>query len=116
MYIYKYIYNLLLFCIIFARKSIRSYSLVFFRNSPSINKSDQLNELLQYDKKAKNCSYNNDSVYTLLLMSISVTYFQLADYVHAIQYTRKALNIIHANADNQAIDRNNLGKYYYFLS
>ncbi len=90
--------------------------LAFFRNSPSYNKTNQLNELLGYDIKSKNCSYRNDSVYTFLLASIGVTYFLLGDYIDAIQYTKKALNTIYAYADNPAINKFYLGKYYYYLS
>src|ERR1022692_4151225 len=90
--------------------------LAFFRNSPSYNKTNQLNELLEYDIKTKNCSYRNDSVYTFLLASIGVTYFLLGDYIDAIQYTKKALNTIYAYADNPAINKKNSGKYYYYLS
>ncbi len=88
----------------------------FFKNSPSFNKKDRLNELLQYDIKTKDCSYINDSVYTFLLSGIGVTYYLLGDYIHAIQYTKKALNIIYANADNPAIDKRNLNKYYFYLT
>ncbi len=90
--------------------------IINLRNSSTINKSEQLEGLLQYDKRVKKCLGTNDSVYTFLLLSIGVSYYKLADYVHAIRYTKQAINIIHANAFNPAIIKGNLIKYYYYLS
>jgi len=64
----------------------------------------------------KNCPQHIDSVYTFLLLSIGITYYRLADYIHAIQYTRQAVDIIHANAYNPSINKTYLTKYYYYLS
>jgi CHAT domain-containing protein/tetratricopeptide (TPR) repeat protein len=64
----------------------------------------------------RECPPNMDSVYTFLLLSIGVTYYRLADFVNAIQFTRQALKIIQANADHPAINRTFLNRYYYYLS
>ena len=90
--------------------------IVSIRKSSSADKTGGLKSLLQYDREIKNCPYAVDSVYTFLLLSIGVTYYKLADYNNAIRYTRRALNIIHANADNPAINKTYLTRYYYYLS
>ena len=36
--------------------------------------------------------------------------------MHAVRYTREALDLIQANADNPAINTKILAKYYYYLS
>ncbi|HEY4877340.1 MAG TPA: CHAT domain-containing protein [Puia sp.] len=116
---------LILFCIVITSESLVAQcptkdslvkKLLFFRNSPDFDKKIQLNELLQYDLKIKNCSFPNDSVYTFLISSIGVTYFLLNDYVHAIQYMKQVINTIHSNSSHPDIDKKNLNKYFYFLS
>ena len=86
------------------------------RQSDSEDKTGQLKTLLQYDEEIKNCPRPVDSVTTFLLLSIGVTYYRIADYNNAIQYTRRALNIIHAHAENPAINKTGLARYYYYLS
>jgi tetratricopeptide (TPR) repeat protein len=89
--------------------------MIFYQKS-SIPYADQLKEYLRIDSLWKTCSQRPDSLGISLLLNIGVSYFRLADYVHAVRYTREALDLIQANADNPAINSKILGKYYYFLS
>ncbi len=82
----------------------------------SIPYADQLKEYLRNDSLWKICSPGPDSISVSLLLNIGITYFFLADYVHAVRYTREALDLIQANADNPAINNKILGRYYYYLS
>jgi CHAT domain-containing protein/tetratricopeptide (TPR) repeat protein len=86
------------------------------RTSPSLSKSEQLNQLLRLDQQIKNCPPQIDSAHTFLQLSIGVICFKEADYVHAIQYTTQALKIIEKNRDNPAINKTDLIRYYYYLS
>jgi tetratricopeptide (TPR) repeat protein len=69
----------------------------FIRYAPRDNKIDKLKEFFKCKEDVKNCPANTDSVYTLLLNSIGVEYFKRGDYVKAIEYTKKALDIVKTN-------------------
>ncbi|MBS1933016.1 MAG: CHAT domain-containing protein, partial [Bacteroidetes bacterium] len=43
-------------------------------------------------------------------------YYLSGDFIHAIQYAKKGLNVIYTNAGNPAISKHNLSRYYYYLS
>jgi CHAT domain-containing protein/tetratricopeptide (TPR) repeat protein len=119
-------YSIILFCLVFiTSKSLSGQCpnrdsvlkrIELLHNSTSINYNDQLKELLGYESRMKNCPQYIDSVYTFLLLNIGVTYYKLSDFVHAIQYTRQALNIIQENTRDGSMNKTILNKYYYYLS
>ena len=88
----------------------------FIRYAPRDNKIDKLKEFFKCEEDVKNCPENRDSVYTLLLNSIGVEYFKRGDYRKAIEYTKKALDIVKANISEPATDKVQLPKFYYYLS
>jgi len=88
----------------------------FIRYAPRDNKIDKLKEFFKCEEDVKNCPENRDSVYTLLLNSIGVEYFRRGDYVKAIEYTKKALDIVKTNISEAATDKVQLPKFYYYLS
>jgi CHAT domain-containing protein len=71
--------------------------IVYLKDSSAIDISDKLKELLQYEKAIQNCPYKFDSTHAYLLQRIGVMYFNQSDYLHAVQYTRKAIRIIETN-------------------
>ena len=79
-------------------------------------KIDKLKEFFKCEEDVKNCPENRDSVYTLLLNGIGVEYFKRGDYRKAIEYTKKALDIVKANISEPATDKVQLPKFYYYLS
>ena len=86
------------------------------RYSASGNYDERLKKLLQDEKQVKACPYNIDSVYTFLLLSIGVLYYKTGEFHQAVQFTKEALQIIHANADNPGINKTYLPEYYFYLS
>jgi hypothetical protein len=86
------------------------------RNSSVLNKTEQLTRLTKLDQQVKDCPMRMDSTYTYLQLSIGVVFYRLADYTHAIQVTKKALNIIQKNRESPWINKTDLFKYYYYLS
>ena len=90
--------------------------MIFFQSAASLSVKDQLNYLLEYEKKLNECSSKSDSVYTYLLMRIGVMNFRLAEYLSDIQYIRKAVNTIYLNRNNPSISKRQLPQFYYYLS
>ena len=86
------------------------------RKSFVLNNTEKLTQLIRLDLEIKNCPPGIDSVYTFLQQSIGIAYYRLADYTHAIQFTKHALNIIQKNRDNPALNKTELIKDYYYLS
>ncbi len=97
------------------RDSVK-YRIEYLHNSTTISYSDQLKELLVLESRMKNCPAYIDSFYTSLLLNIGVTYYRISDFVHAITYTKQALDVIETNTRNPAINKSILNKYYYYLS
>ena len=83
-------------------------------SKPSVN--DELSVLLGYDTRMKSCAAENDSVYTYLQMRIGVMYFLRTDYMQAIQYFNKSVNIIKENENSRLINKKYLVKFFYYLS
>jgi|SRR5450432_1595211 CHAT domain-containing protein len=73
----------------------------------------RLNELLQFERIMKDCSYKKDSTYILLIQTISDTYYKLGDFLHAIQYIRHAIDISNGG---YGLNINFLSRYYYNLN
>ncbi len=87
--------------------------LVFLRDSSTLSLTDRLHEMLSYEAKIKGCSYKFDSTHALLMQRIGATYFRLADYLKAINYTKQAINIINSNAGKPSVNmRHNIKNYY----
>ena len=82
----------------------------------TVNYSEELQQLLEFEKKFGNCPSRVDSAYTYLLLRIGVMYYKLADYNQAVGYTLRALEMIQQNAGNPAINTSSLVKYYFYLS
>lgn len=87
----------------------------FIRYAPR-DKMDKIKEFFKCKEDVKDCSENRDSVYTLLLNSIGVEYFKRGDYRNAIEYTKRALDIVKTNISEPATDKVQLPKFYYYLS
>jgi CHAT domain-containing protein len=68
--------------------------MAFLRDSASTPVNTRLKELLQYDSGLTKCPAQNDTTYTLLLKRIGLLYYTQADYLKAIQYTRRSIGII----------------------
>ena len=61
------------------------------QHSTAISNRDQLNELLKWDTRMKNCIFGNDSISGILFQRIGVLYYRLGDFGKAIQYTNTSI-------------------------
>ncbi|CAN5525085.1 hypothetical protein BH10BAC3_BH10BAC3_21620 [soil metagenome] len=75
-----------------------------------------LSGLLSTQDSMVNCAYRNDSIYIYLLRKIADIYFEQADYIKAVQYRRKAIEITTANAGKTSVKINSLPGIYYWLA
>ena len=80
---------------------------------PTLSPSVKLKELLSDEARIKDCPYKFDSTHALLMQRIGATYFALADYLKATDYTKQAINIINSNAGKPSVNiRHNIKNYY----
>src|SRR5678815_2813549 len=87
--------------------------LVFLRDSSTSSQADKLKELLSFEGKMKDCPYRFDSTHALLMQRIGATYFYMADYLKATDYTKQAINIINSNASKPSVNlKDNIRNYY----
>ena len=75
-----------------------------------------LSGLLSTQDSMINCADRNDSTYIYLLRKIADLYFEQADYIKAVQYRRKAIEITTANTGKSSVKLNDLPGIYYWLS
>ena len=90
--------------------------LIFFKSSTDIPPAEQLEELLNYELRIKACSYNNDTVYALLLQRIGVMYSLQSDYLKALQYIKQSIKINTPGPANVSVSIRDLIRSYYNLS
>jgi CHAT domain-containing protein len=87
--------------------------LVFLRDASTLSPAEKLNTLLSYESQMKDCPYKFDSTHALLLQRIGATYFAMADYLKATDYTKQAINIINSNAGKPSVNiKHNIKNYY----
>jgi len=92
--------------------------LVLFRDSQvkSLSDSNQLNELLKYEKEIAGCSYRFDSTHALLLQRIGVLYARIQDHLKGIEYIKSSNSIIYSGLKRSGINETHLIRNYYILS
>jgi len=84
--------------------------------SSSTPPTSQLQILLKDKANIERCPEQNDSSHALLLQSIGSLYFLRGDYLQAIQYGRRAIQIISTNRNKSTINESHLVMHYYSLS
>ena len=92
------------------------HRIIYLRESSSMPENEQLKELLSYLEKIGQCSYQNDSVHTLLLQRIGWLYSTQNDFLNAISFTNKSITIIRDNINSPAINPEQLIKSYWNLN
>ena len=91
--------------------------LVLYRDSdmsPLAN-SDQLTELLNYEKQITACSYKFDSTHALLLQRIGVVYARMQNDLKAIAYIKSSNSIIYSGLKRKDVNETHLIRNYYIL-
>lgn len=86
------------------------------RDSPGISLDSQLKILLSVESKLDKCPNHFDSSYVFLLRRIGMTYFKLYDYLSAVKYYRRSVDIIKISMNNPAINPKHLTMGYYGLA
>jgi CHAT domain-containing protein len=90
--------------------------LAFLSAAKTISFTDKLNELSKIEAKIKNCPGISDSTRAFLLMSIGRNNYKNEDYLKAIQYELRAINILNAETNKPSVNPKYKIDYYYFLS
>ncbi|HSZ87070.1 MAG TPA: CHAT domain-containing protein [Puia sp.] len=90
--------------------------LTFLSAAKTISFADKLNELSKIEAKIKNCPGISDSTRAFLLMSVGRNNYKNEDYLKAIQYELRALDILNTGANKSSVNPKYKIDYYYFLS
>lgn len=90
--------------------------LVFIRDSSNSSATDQLKELVSYEKLMESCPDKIDSTHAFLLKSIGSAYFYLGEYLKTLEYFQKAISMISTNANLSSINVRQNIEYYYSLA
>jgi CHAT domain-containing protein len=96
-------------------KTLRN-RIIFLADSKTITAANQLKELLNFEASQKNCPNKNDSSYTFLLSRIGSTYSAMGEYLKAVEYCRRSIQMISANASSPSIKVKDIIDRYYWLS
>ncbi|MFI5187424.1 MAG: CHAT domain-containing protein [Chitinophagales bacterium] len=96
-------------------RSVLWERIIYLKDSSQADVGVKLKELLQYDKAIQDCPYKYDSTHAYLLQRIGVMYFKQADYLHAVEYTREAIDIIKTNQRKANINPQRLIDCYFNL-
>lgn len=90
--------------------------IIFLKESSNISTDERLQSFLKEEEKLKSCPDRNDSAYAFLLQRIGTTYYQLYDYLKAVKYCNRAIDMIRSNIGNAAINPKHLIINYYILA
>ena len=97
------------------RDSLWNRMMLLQEGDPSTH-GNQLKELLSFEKRIVHNFCPVDSVYTTLLIRISALYYLQADFVSAINYSNKAIQLLRVNAHSPAIKKQDIAKAFYYLT
>src|SRR5688572_16579255 len=92
--------------------------LVLYRDSnmSPLTNSDQLSELLKYEKQITACSYKFDSTHAFLLQRIGVVYARMQNDLKAIAYIKSSNSIIYSGLKRKDVNETHLIRNYYILN
>lgn len=90
--------------------------LIYMRDSSDEPGSAQLKELLSLENTIAKCPLKDDSTNAFLLRRIGAVYYGLTDYLNAISYYQKSIDIITRNVGNPSITLKPLPSAYYGIS
>jgi len=89
--------------------------IIYLKDSSKSTTDQQLSELLQYEKRIQTCPYRFDSTHAYLLQRIGVMYLKRSDFLHAIQYTNHAIEIINSHKSRADINPKRLINCFFNL-
>jgi len=91
--------------------------LVFLKDQgAAVSTIDQLLELQRYEAVLSKCAYNADSAGAFLLFRIGAMNYKLGDYLKAIAFTERSIEIITSAKSGIAVNARHLISTYYYLS
>ncbi len=88
----------------------------FQRESSKLSFEEQIKELSRYEAGMAGCVYKHDSVHAMLFSEIGSLYSSLKNFPKAIQYYRKAIDLISLNASKPSVNLKHLITDYSNLS
>lgn len=91
-------------------------SIHFLSNASDISPASKLKELLEWEKRIKQCDTNTDTTHALLFHKIGILYFKLYNYFRAIQYIQQSIAISSTIGKTDLQQEKLLIKKYYDLS
>lgn len=90
--------------------------IAFLKDSSKASPAEKLKELKAYERQMEHCPYRYDSTHEQLLRKIGATYFDQADYLNAVQYFKKSIDLIRSQEGRSNVNPRQLVASYYWVS
>ena len=85
-------------------------------SSATHSKTEKIKALSRYEDGIAHCSYNHDSTHAFLLRQIGNIYSTEGDFLKAIEYYQKSVDLIVRNASKSSVNQKDLVISYYWLA
>ena len=85
-------------------------------SSATHSKTEKIKALSRYEDEIAHCSYNHDSTHAFLLRQIGNIYSTEGDFLKAIEYYQKSVDLIVRNASKSSVNQKDLVISYYWLA
>ena len=86
------------------------------KGSSTISKAERLKALSRYENGISHCSHEHDSIHALLLREIGNFHAVNNDFLKAIEYYQKSVDLIKRNADKLSINQKDLVSSYFSMA
>jgi CHAT domain-containing protein len=113
------IFSLIIVCFVCAQDSqsnILLKRIIYIKDSSGLPLKDQLVQLLTISDSLKSSANVNDSLYAYLLGRIARKYFELGNYLSAVNYCQESIDIVIRNSKKPGVDVKQLVLSYYSLA
>ncbi len=87
--------------------------IIFLKDASIVPESEQLSDLLSYQKKLDECGYQKDSAYAFLLQRIGYLYSSQEDNYNAVKYTQESINLVNLRKKKSPGDQSLSIKSYF---
>lgn len=90
--------------------------IIYIKDSSGLSPKDQLVKLLVIGDSLKASANVNDSIYAYLLGRIARKYFELGNYLDAVNYCQRSIDLVTRNSTKPGVDVKELVLSYYLLA
>jgi CHAT domain-containing protein/tetratricopeptide (TPR) repeat protein len=113
------VFSLIIASFVYAQDSANNILLkriIYIKDFPGFSTKDRLVKLLNISDSLKSAANVNDSLHAYLLGRIARKYFELGNYLNAVNYCQQSIDIVTRNSTKPGVDVKQLVLSYYSLA